>query len=51
MVMGGDSCSKGFGFVSQYHILDGQFSHQVENIVLLVQKDQKINKKKLRTAN
>ena len=36
MVMGGDSCSKGFGFVSQYHILDGQFSHKfVEKIVMM----------------
>ena len=27
MVMGGDSCSKGRGFESQYRILDGHFSH------------------------
>ena len=25
MVMGGDSCSKGCGFESQHHILDGHF--------------------------
>ena len=27
MVMGGDSRSKGRGFESQHHILDGHFSH------------------------
>ena len=28
MVMGGDSCSKGRGFNSQYRILDGHFSQR-----------------------
>ena len=27
MVLGGDSCSKGRGFESWHHILDGIFSH------------------------
>ena len=27
VVMGEDSCSKGCGFKSQHHILDGHFSH------------------------
>ena len=27
MVMGGDSCSKGRGFESRHHILEGYFSH------------------------
>ena len=27
VVMGGDSCSEGCGFESQYYILDGRFSH------------------------
>ena len=27
VVMGGDSCSKGRGFESQNHILDGRFLH------------------------
>ena len=27
VVMGGDSCSKGRGFESQYRILDEHFSH------------------------
>ena len=27
VVMGGDPCSEGCGFESQYHILDGHFSH------------------------
>ena len=37
MVMGDDSCSKGCGFESQHHILDGHFSHSfVVTIVLLV---------------
>ena len=26
MVMGGDSCPEGCGFVFQHHILDGHFS-------------------------
>ena len=27
VVMGGDSCTKGLELKSQYHILDGHFSH------------------------
>ena len=27
VVMGGDSCSKGCGFESQHHVLNGHFSH------------------------
>ena len=27
VLMGGDSCSKGRGFKTQHHILDGHFSH------------------------
>ena len=27
--MGGDSCSKGPGFESKHHILDGHFSHSL----------------------
>ena len=39
-VMGGDSCSKGSGFESQPHILDGHFSHIfVVEIVMFVWKD------------
>ena len=37
MVMGGDSCSKGRGFESRHHILDGHFSHLfVVKIVMCV---------------
>ena len=45
MVMGGDPCSKGCGFKSLHHILDGHFSHLfVVKIVLLFEK-MKINEK------
>ena len=45
MVMGRDSCSKGCGFKSQHHILDGHFSHLfVVKIVMLFEKT-KINGK------
>ena len=45
MVMGGDSFSKGYGFESQQHLLDGYFSHLfVVKIVLFVWKDE--NKRK-----
>ena len=37
VVMGGDSCSKGWGFESQRCILDGHFSHLfVVKIVMFV---------------
>ena len=42
VVTGGDSCSKGHGFESQYHILDGHFSKLfVVKIVTFVWKDEK----------
>ena len=42
MVMGDDSCSRGCGFESRHHILDGYFSHWfVGKIVLFVWKDRK----------
>ena len=41
MVMGGDSCSKGCEFESQYLLLDGHFSHLfVVKIVMCVEKDE-----------
>jgi len=49
MVMGGDSCSEGRGFVSQCHILDGHniFSHIfVVRIVMFVWKDRMAHFKK-----
>ena len=43
--MGGDSCSKGCGFESQHHLLDGHFSHLfIVKIVMFVWKDE--NKRK-----
>ena len=46
VVMGGDSRSKGHGFESRHHILDGHFSHWfVVKIVLFVWKRPKINEK------
>ena len=45
VVMGGDSCSRGHGFESQHHILDGLFSHFfVIKIEMFVWKDE--NKQK-----
>jgi len=45
VVMGGDPSSKGCGFESQHHILDGHFSHLfVLGIVMFVWKDE--NKQK-----
>ena len=39
--MGGGSCSKGCGFKSQYHILDGHFSHLFVVIIeMFVWKDE-----------
>ena len=37
MVMGGGSCFEGRGFESQYHILDGHFSHifVVKNVMIV----------------
>ena len=47
MGMGGDSCSKGCGFESKHHILDGHFSHIfVVKIEMFVWKDE--NKKQKR---
>ena len=47
VVMGDDSYSKGCGFKSQHHILDGHFLHLfVVKIVLFVSKDRKSTKKK-----
>ena len=43
MVMVGDSCSKGRGFKSQHHILEGHFSHLF--VVKLVLYKTKINQK------
>ena len=38
---GGDSCSEGLGFESQYCILDGHFSHTfVVKIVMFARKDE-----------
>ena len=55
MVMGDDSCSKGLGFESQCHILDGHldiFSHWfVVKFVLFVWKDRKLTKKRPGLAN
>ena len=52
VVMGGDSCSWGCEFESQYHILDGSFSHLfVENKFLLMFKRPKINKKRTGMAH
>ena len=46
MVMGRDSCSKGCGFESRLHILDGHFSHIfVVKICNVCLKRPKINKK------
>ena len=46
MVMGGDSCSKGRGFESRHHILDGHFSHIfVVKICNVCLKRPKINEK------
>ena len=43
VVMGGDSCSQGCEFESQYRIPDGYFSHLlVVKIVMCVGKDEKI---------
>ena len=38
VVMGRDSCSKGLGFESWHHILDGHFSHLfvVEIVMMFV---------------
>ena len=45
VVIGGDSCSEGFWFESQHHILDGHFSHLFAvRIVMFVWKDE--NKRK-----
>ena len=47
MVMGGDSCSKGRGFESRHHILDGHFSHIfVVKICNVCLKRPKINEKR-----
>ena len=46
MVLGGDSCSKGRGFESWHHILDGIFSHIfVVKICNVCLKRPKINEK------
>ena len=43
VVMWGDSCSKGRGFESRHHILDGHFSHifVVKIVMMFVWKDRK----------
>ena len=43
MVMGGDSCTKGCGFESLHHILDGHISHSfvVKMYQCLFEKDRK----------
>ena len=39
MFMGGDSCSEGHGFESQYRLLDGHFLHLfIAKIVMLFEK-------------
>ena len=47
MVMGRDSCSKGHGFESRYHILDGHFFTYIccKNCNDVCLKRPKINKK------
>ena len=44
VVMGGYSCSKGRGFQSRYHLLDGHFSHIFVAKKLIFEKT-KINEK------
>ena len=51
MVMGGDSHSKGRGFESRHHILDGHFSHIfVVQICNVCSKRPKINEKEARVG-
>ena len=51
MVMAGDSCSKGRGFKSQHHILDGHFFTFICcKIVMLFEKTE-INEKEAGMAN
>ena len=46
VVMGGDSCSKGRGFESQYRILDEHFSHLfVVKIAMFVWRDENKHKR------
>ena len=42
VIMGEDSCSKGFGFESRHRMLDGHFSHKfvVKVVLTFVGKDQ-----------
>ena len=48
--MGGDSCSKGCGFESQRHILDGHFSHLFVAKIVMFEKT-KIKEKEAIIAN
>ena len=46
VVMGGDSCWRGFGFESEHQKLVGHFSQQIgEKRQCLLEKDQKMNEK------
>ena len=45
MVMGRDSCSEGCEFYSQFHILDGHFSHSIFVVKILMFKQTFLNKK------
>ena len=47
MVMGGDSCSEGWGFKFQHRILDGHFFTLIccKTVLMFVSKRRKINEK------